>query len=221
MTRYFFQGGCVVVDGPQYILEKSLITYEHIIDRLCVAFGVKESDVTTDRSGYDRRHSWQGVGRLYAKKAWRRMAAKHDVVDEALVHTIGPLTVKAYLLGKTWLVYHKGEDRVSTPTNGGIGELDPAPTLCLYGEECGEGEYASLSIADMEVIQRVIDEDLFSFGITAQIVTATRQNDEIVGYFVWLSFSHAMHGNGYGPLSVRCVQYDGSEIPRSLQAPIN
>lgn len=221
MTRYFFQGGCVLVDGPQYILEKSLITYERIIDRLCAAFGVSTSDLTTTRPDYKRCFVWPNPGKREAKELWRRVAEHYDVVDEALVHSIGPLTVKAYLLGKTWLVYHPGEDRVSTPTNGGIGELDPAPTLCLYGEECGEGKYASLSIADMEVVRRVIDEELFALGITVQIATASKRSGEIVGYFVWLSFSHATHGNGYGPLSVRCVQRDGSEIPKSLQALVN
>lgn len=221
MTRYFFHDGCIVVDGPRYILEKSLVTYELIIDRLCAAFGVSTSDLKTTRPGYRRRFVWPDPGKREAKELWRRVAEHYDAVDEALVHSIGPLTVKAYLLGKTWLVYHPVEERVSTPTNGGICELDPSPVLCLYGEEHGEGKYAPLSPADMEVIRRVFEEEFSLLGIEAEIATASRQDAEIVGYFVWLSFTHATHGNGHGPISVRCVQRDGGEIPESLRAPVN
>lgn len=218
MTRYRFIEGAVCIEGMRFSLEKVIAAYVALIDRLVAAYGDYASWVCSSRNGYQRPLPWNAEGKAEAIRIWRMMREHYDAVDESLVHSIGPLSVKAYLLGKTWCVYHPMEDRLSTPTGEAVGGLDPTPIICIYGARQGDA-FAPVSEADMAKVDAVVRTALAGLGIAIETATAERADGTVAGQFGWLLLPHDAYGEGYGPIMVRCVLPDGGEVPARLREP--
>lgn len=220
MTRHRFIEGAVCIEGKRFSLDRVLEAYVAVIDRLVAEYGDRSSWVSSARNGYQRTLAWHEGGRDEAVKVWRMMREHYDAVDESLVHSIGPLSIKAYLLGKTWCVYRPMDDRLMTPLGESVGELDPIPTICVYGARNGDS-YAPVGATDMARVDALVRDVFTGLGLSFETATAQRQDGTIVGHFGWLTFPHGTFGEGYGPLVVRCVLPDGGEVPEHLREPLS
>jgi len=220
MTRHRFIEGAVCIEGKRFSLEKVLQTYVAVIDRLVAEYGDRSSWVSSSRSGFQRPLVWDAEGRGEALRVWRMMHEHYDAVDESLVHAIGPLSIKAYLLGKTWCVYRPMDDRLMTPLGESVGELDPTPTICVYGARNGDS-YAPVSTEDMAKVIAVTRSVFAELGLSLETATAEHQDGTVAGHFGWLTFPHETFGEGYGPIMVRCVLSGGGEVPDRLREPLS
>lgn len=221
MTRHFFQGDCVAIESLRYRLEAVLPAYEHLIDALCEGFECSMSTVTTTHKGFDQPIRWPDPGKDMVRLTWRRCAEHHDVIDASLIHHVGPLTVKAFLLGKTWLVYLPENDRLSTPTDGDVHELDPVPVVCVYGEDHGGGKYGLVSSEHIAAVQTVFEKAGPLLGLDLEVMSASNDDGQVVGYMAYIKFRDTRFQGGTDSLRVKVVQRDGSPIPESCKAPVN
>lgn len=206
-------GRSALIEGQAYDLQKVLSAYERLIDALARQFG--PSQLTTDHEAAQRRFAWPDPGRALARQTWASMKELHDVVDEPLIHPMhAGLTVKAFLLGKTWCVRNPRTGEVTTPEGHHVSMLDPAPAVCVYGIRNPDGSCGLVSEADMEAAQRIVLVDLADLELTFERCTINEHaalKHGLTDYaFIW--FPHDVYGAGRDWIRVRCVSSDGGEI---------
>ncbi|MEY4744429.1 MAG: hypothetical protein RL272_374 [Candidatus Parcubacteria bacterium] len=205
-------GRSALIMGPKYDLLKTLDAYERLIDALAARFG--GTAVTTVRQSASRRIPWPDPGKAVARQTWLSMKEIHDVVDEPLVHPMDGLTIKAYLLGKTWCVQDAETGAVTTPEGEDVSALDPVPTVCVYGPKARGGDgHALLDVATVDAVQAVIDGPLADLGLVIsrhrfeRSATGAPQPLEVA----YVTFPHGVYGDGHEWLNVRCVSSDGGD----------
>jgi hypothetical protein len=217
MPPVFCADGTVLVTGARFDLERVLDAYEQVVDALAGAFP-GGSDVRT-RHANRVSHTWPVPGRAYASGFWRKAAESYEVVEEPLLHRFGGALVKAYVLGKTWLVYVPEADRLFTPTRGDVSELDPSPTLCFYGPARADEPdvHALLDARTLSIIRGQFDGPLAALGLEYSEVPLARdgRTGETLGV-AYAQFPHARYGDGIGPIRVRCVTSGGAFVAKNV-----
>ncbi|HSD12752.1 MAG TPA: hypothetical protein VLC10_04285, partial [Patescibacteria group bacterium] len=136
-------GQSALVMGPKYDLQKTLAAYERLVDVFAGRFGA--TSVTTSHPEAQRRFPWPDPGKALARQIWTQLREIHDVVDEPLLHPMGGIVLKAYLLGKTWCVQDAATGAVTTPEGEDVSRLDPAPMICVYGALRPDGSHGLVS----------------------------------------------------------------------------
>lgn len=204
--------GSALVEGPKYDFPRVLGAYERIVDAFTARFGA--STVTTDRPGAQRRIVWPDPGRAVARAVWEKLKEMHDVVDEPLVHLVGDLTVKAYLLGKTWCVRDAKTGEIRTSHGEHVSKLDPSPTVCVYGVRSEDGACRLVDGGTMDAVGEILAYDLRDLGLRFErstlCVPATAADGRTDYGFITLP--HAVYGAGRDWLNVRCVSSDGGDV---------
>jgi len=205
-------GRSALIEGPKYDLRKILAAHEQLIDALTAHFG--SSALTTDHAEAQRRIPWPEPGKAVARSTWERMKQIHDVVDEPLLHIAGGLTVKAYLLGKTWCVRNVDTGAITTPSGEDISWLDPVPTVCIYGARADDGACRLVDGATMDAVSMVLSDKLRDLGLDFERRTI---NDAVAAGsgatdIAFITFPHGVYGAGRDWITVRCVSSDGSEL---------
>ncbi|HTM68558.1 MAG TPA: hypothetical protein VL426_04615 [Candidatus Binatia bacterium] len=205
-------GRSAVILGQKYDLAKVLASYEKLIDALTEHFG--SSQVTTDHAFAQKRIAWPEPGKQLARQIWAKMKEIHDVVDEPLLHLAGGLTVKAFLLGKTWCVRDVGTGAITTPEGEDVSLLDPAPTVCIYGSRIDDGNYRLVDGATMDAVSMLLGDKLRDLGLGFERRTINEARTAADGRtdFAFITFPHAAYGAGRDWITVRCVNSDGSEL---------
>lgn len=214
MRPYHFRNGWVLILGDRYDLRKALDAAEAVIDCLSRHLGPQSSVVSTELPGYRRDLVWPTPARELARDTWIKAAREFDVSDISLSHRIGPLTVKVFLLGKTWCVYDRDTGRLTTPGLRPVSDLDPTPTICLYGPETQPGCYGLLEPAVLDAVETALRTDLGDLGLQMErhVLTPDPTRPESTLQVAFLTLPHAVYGNGRGPIRVRCVTPSGGEV---------
>jgi hypothetical protein len=211
--------GFALVEGNRFDLNAVLSAYEAVVDALAEEFSDGATTLATAHEEYAKKIPWPEPGKAMARRAWYGMADLYEVVDEALVHAMGRITVKAFLLGKTWCVHHPATGRLTTPRGEDVSTLEPQPVICLYGEQGGPNEYAVADAADIAIARRVITTDLAHLGLafeTSQPVVDPATGRNLLVAFV--TFPHALYGKGRDIIRVRCVEPDGEPADTNQKA---
>lgn len=205
-------GRSAVIVGQKYDLPKVIAAYERLIDALTAHFG--SSVLTTERPEAQKRIAWPDPGKAVARRTWEQRKELHDVVDEPLLHLAGGLTVKAYLLGKTWCVRNVETGAITTPEREDVSWLDPVPTVCVYGAGDGKGSYRLIDGATMDAISMVLSDVLRDLGLDFERKTINVPGTAADGRtdFAYITFPHGVYGAGRDWITVRCVNSDGSEL---------
>lgn len=205
-------GRSALIRGQKYDLSKVLASYEKLVDALTAHFGA--STLTTDRPGARKRIPWPEPGKAIARSTWEQMKQLHDVVDEPLLHLAGGLTVKAYLLGKTWCVRNVETGAITTPEGEDVSLLDPAPIVCIYGSGNGDGSYRLVDGATMDAVSMLLSDTLRDLGLGFERRTINEARTAADGRtdFAFITFPHDAYGAGRDWITVRCVNSDGSEL---------
>ncbi|KPJ85766.1 hypothetical protein AMJ57_01855 [Parcubacteria bacterium SG8_24] len=214
MVRYHFRDGWVLIETDQYDFPRVLDAAEEVIDCLVRHMSAGGSTVSTLRPGFRQPFAWPEPGRRIARQVWTDTARSFEVVDSSLVHAIGPMSVKAFLLGKTWCVFDATTGRLTTPRLEPVSELDPTPTVCLYGEEVGPNSYDLLDPAVIDAAEGHILSELSHLGLEIRRHSApARAGDPAeVRQVAFISFPHSTYGDGRGLSRVRCVTPNGGEV---------
>lgn len=210
MTTPIPRRGMALVNGPAYDLDMVMAAYETLIDALAARFG--GTTVTAASVLRGTKFDWPDPGKPIARRTWKKMTEFYDVVDEALVHHMGPLTVKAFLLGKTWCVYDPLSRRVLTSQGDDISMLDPVPTVCLYGPEDEDqpGSYGMPPVSVIDAASVVIDDELAKLGLTIdRSRPVTVPGESFSRCVAFVAFPHDIYGRGRDYIRVRCVTPDG------------
>ncbi|HTK04457.1 MAG TPA: hypothetical protein VL500_02645 [Candidatus Eisenbacteria bacterium] len=205
-------GRSAIILGRKYDLSKIIAAHEKLVDALTAHFGA--SVLTTDRPGAQKRIPWPEPGKAIARRTWEQMKELHDVVDEPLLHLAGGLTVKAFLLGKTWCVRNIETGAITTPEGEDVSLLDPVPTVCIYGAGNGNGSYRLVDGATMDAVSMLLSDKLRDLGLGFERRTI---NDAVAAGsgasdFAFITFPHEVYGAGRDWITVRCVNSDGSEL---------
>lgn len=206
-------GRSALIEGQVYDMTKVMAAYEALVDAFARRFG--PSTLTTDHESAQRRFSWPDPGKGLARQTWSRMKELHDVVDEPLIHPMkAGLTLKAYLLGKTWCVRDSRTGVVTTPHGEHVSLLDPSPTVCVYGIRQPSGAYGLVSEADMEAAQRIVLVDLAALELTFERSTINEHAAVKSGLtdYGYVRFPHDVYGAGRDWIRVRCVSSEGGEV---------
>ncbi len=204
--------GTALVHGMRFDFEKVLSAYERLVDRFTAEFGGGKSTFGTTHPEFNKRLDWHSADRDIANQCWRRLAKLCDSVNEPLVHYIGPLTVKAFLLGKTWCV-QQPDGSITTPNGDPITELANEPMFCLYGPEVA-GERNSYCLADEKDIstaEALLVGDLADLGLVCRKTNVVREKGA-AKQIAFVAFPHGSYGLGRGPIRVQCV---GAAVPSS------
>lgn len=220
MPHVFCAGGTILIPGPRYDLRKVLDAYEQVIDVLTERIGGGRSTVSTTREQYREHLDWPDPGKGVARETWLRMAELYEAVDEPLVHAVGGMTAKAYLLGKTWCVYHRERDLITTPTGLDLSELDPHPVIGVYGPEVQDNSYQLCDAATIAAVRGLLAGPLAGLGLEmteSQILTEPSDPSRPL-QIAFIDFPHAGYGDGFGPIRVRCVTPDGTFVKANTES---
>jgi len=215
MTRpYHFRDGWVLVLGDRYDLRKTLAAAEAVIDCLARRLAGGTSTALAETTSGRRTLIWPDPAKSLVRRFWERSAQAFDVADFAVAHEIGPLTVKVYLLGKTWCVYDAASGRLTTPRLQDVSGLDPAPTICLYGPETRPGSYALLEPETVDAVEEALWADLRDRGLRLErhVIASDPAAPERARQIAFITLSHAVYGVGRGPIRVHCVTPGGSDV---------
>lgn len=209
-------GRSALVWGPRFDLEKVLSAHEELVDAFTARFGA--SRLTTDVPEAQRAFAWPDPAKALARATWAKMKEIHDVVDEPLLHLIEGLTLKAYLLGKTWCVRDVDTGAVLTPRGEPAALLDPSPTVCVYGPRQDDGSCALVHETKMDAVCELLAGPLRHLGLDFERCTlnvARTAASRIMDYG-YVTFPHRIYGAGRDWITVRCVNSDGTEIDPAL-----
>ncbi len=220
MPHLFGEGGSVLIHGLKFDLPRVIEAGTEALKALDRRFGTGNTRFTPDPDRY-LAMSWPDPGDAVARRIWSQAAEIYDVVDQPLDFSIGVLTVRAYLLGKTWCVYHQEMDLLATPRGESVSALDPTPVLCLYGQrsrEKGGNFYALPDTAVIDAVEGLLTGELAHLGLELErsetYEDPGRPDRHLqVGF---IRFPHGRYGAGHGPIKVRCVTPDGGEVQRSI-----
>lgn len=211
--------GFALVECDRFDLNAVLSAYEAIIDALADEFSDGATTLSTAHPEHQKKFPWPDPGKGMARAAWYGMADLYEVVDEALVHAMGRITVKAFLLGKTWCVHHPATGRVTTPRGEDVSALEPQPVICVYGRQSGPNEYGVADAADIAVVRRVVVANLAHLGLafeTSQPIVDPATGRTLLAAFI--TFPHARYGKGRDIIRVRCVEPDGEPADTNQKA---
>jgi len=212
--RISFTRGAAIIHGQQFDFAKLLKTYEEVIDIFSKQFsGDEEVLVSTTHRQFSWNLPWF-TNKDELKDIWSKIAMHYEVVDEALVHAIGPLTIKVFLFGKTWCVFDTQRNVLLTPAHEDIALLDVRPVICIYGKQKDVNKYGLVDAVTMMAVKDVIDHELapfqFSFVRDGPYFNHGDHLHEL--FFGRLFFPHEVYGNGRGPIRVCCVDSDGNPV---------
>ena len=216
MQHLFGEGGSVLIDGLKFDFPRVIEAGMEVLKALDRRFGTGDTEFTPDPDRY-LGMKWPVPGESAAREIWAKAAEIYDVVDQPLDFSIGALTIRAYLLGKTWCVYHREFDLLATPSGEPVSALDPTPVLCIYGSRARKGDQKSYTLPDASAIAAV--EELLS-GALVQLGLELEKSEAYqdplrperqlqVGF---IRFPHHRYGAGRGQIRVRCVTPDGAEV---------
>lgn len=197
------QGGNALVECEKYDFEKVYAAYERIVEAFTAAFGGGRSTVAVVHA--PGRIRWPDPGKQTARETWEKIALECDVVFEGMIHECGPMTARAFLLGRTWCVYDPESNTVRTPRGDDIGALDAAPTVAIYGAWLGKSTF---DLAAPQTVSRAV---ALVRGGLADLDLETVIGDELpllnggFGQLAQLRFPHRCYGAGRGLQRVRCV----------------
>lgn len=205
-------GRSALVQGPRYDLPKVLAAHEELIDAFTARFG--RSTLTTNIPAAQRQFAWPDPGKAFARQTWDRMKELYDVVDEPMLHLMEGLTVKAFLLGKTWCVRNVATGEITTPGGEHVSCLDPAPMVCVYGPGNGDGSYHLVAGTKMDAVSELFAGPLRHLNLDFERCTLNVPKTAATGAtdYAFITFPHRIYGAGHDWVTVRCVNSDGSEI---------
>lgn len=212
--RYVFAEGTVLVEGPSYDLVRVGDACHHLIARLAAKYGPGVSVAIEAPVGVMPPVPHKDPA-IFTRSFWEACAQRYDVnIDASIEFGVGPVTAKANLLGRTWCVFHEG--KLFTAEGKPASEIDPVPTLCVFGQR-HKGLYrmpAPTIIADVE---KHLSREIRSLGLVFEksevIRLPTKPPSEAQVAFI--SFPHAVYGRGRDWLRVRCTMADGSPVSPS------
>jgi hypothetical protein len=205
------RGGAVSLPGRRFDVERALSAYGELVDRLTVRFGKEEmSSVSSKWGSLKGRIGWPFPDRERVLNAWRSWVPSYEVLAECVTHHIGPITARAFVLGRNWTVYDPATDALTTQTGGDPLTLDSSPYVEIGGPMVG-GDLTGLNELAFNAVRNLIVGELVKSGF----VLSTRSFGDSVNFRVILriSFPHEIYGAGDGWRLVRCVAPNGMELP--------
>ncbi len=211
--------GYALVEGNRFDLNVILDAYEELVGALAEEFADGATTLSTAHPAHQKKIPWPEPGKATARKAWYGMAELYEVVDEALVHVMGRMTVKAYLLGKTWCVHDPATGRITTPLGEDVADLEPQPVVCIYGEQIGPNQYGMADERDIAVARRIVTANLAHLGLAFE--ASGPRVDRATGralLVAYVTFPHAVYGKGRDFVRVRCVEPDGDPADTDQKA---
>lgn len=211
--------GYALVEADRFDLNAVLDAYEAFVAAFAEEFADGTTTLSTAHPEYPAKIPWPDPGKVQARKAWYGMAQLYEVVDEALVHAMGRVTVKAFLLGKTWCVYHPASGRITTPLGEDVAELEPQPVICIYGVQSAPNAYGLADERDIAVAKRLVTLNLAYLGL--EFETSEPRFDPASGrnqLVAFVKFPHALYGKGRDIVRVRCVEPDGEPADTDQKA---
>lgn len=211
--------GYALIEGNRFDLNAVLEAYETLVAALAEEFADGTTTLATAHPEHQKKFPWPDPGKEMGRKAWYGMAELYEVVDEALVHDMGRITVKAFLLGKTWCIHHPATGRITTPAGEHISSLEPQPVICIYGEQAAPNAYGLADARDIAIARRLVTVSLANLGLAFE--TSEPRFDPATGRDVlvaYVTFPHALYGKGRDIIRVRCVEPDGEPADTNQKA---
>ena len=214
MSRRECGKGYVVIDGPRFDFDRVLDAAEHVLDAFADRIGGGMATVSGNSPPFTKRISWPDPGREIARKVWRDITGVCDVVDEALVHAMGDVSLKAFLLGKTWLVQAPDGAITMPDLISPADRIDPTPMICVYGTQSAE-DPRSFAVAtvqrmrELRMIAKVAVRVPHEFAVVGVGDDGRGAPTHAAGF---IRFQHEFYGAGRGDIRVRCVTPEGAPI---------
>lgn len=212
MRPRMLQGGAVLVKGPRFDLEKVLDACDELVADIGSAYRPGRIEAVKDEPGLGRAIAWPDPGKAAIRGIWREAAKIYEAVDEPVVFPMEEISLKAYPLGKSWLVYHPGADEIRTPDGRPLGEFDPTPTICVYGRRRGPNAYRFASAADIANVGVRLMVRFAGRGLDYLVSNVFFDPDGSPRQAGFIRLPHAAFGDGFGDIRVRCVLPDGREL---------
>ncbi len=208
-------GGAAPVFGEKFDLVKVLYAYEQLFDALTARFGHKGSSrVQGSYAAIADGVDWPYPGKDKVLEAWEFWSQRYDVLGEGVLHQVGPVESRAFVLARNRYVYDAASQRHTLSNGQPLESLDSGPQVALYGRTrdnvmIGMNEYLA------EKVRAIVVSDLAKFGFDYTTASYSRTPNviEIVGS---VSFPHSIYGAGEDWLRVRCVRPDGSEVEKAM-----
>lgn len=206
-------GGAALVRGQRFHLERVLYAYAQAIDLLTARFGRGKSAVISHRTDLKGPFPWPDPAKEKVLALWRGLGANYDALGEGFTHLFPalPMTAKAYVLGKSWLVYDAAAGAVVTSQRKDASTADVAPLIEIYGRDLPGGGRTGIGIATAEAVRALVERELARYGLsfTTFSVETAPGRPETVGT---IRFPHRAYGAGEDWIRVRCVSPDGTEL---------
>lgn len=222
MAKARLVGSDALIEGEAFDLRKVIDACDTFVAALARKLGVALPVLTMQRRGAPRL-AWPEPGRASSEAMWQHISKTYDVVDEPIVYLLGEVTLKAYLMGKSWATYQRATGKVLGPRGLPLSEFDPTPTICVYGEYAEDFTCGVLTPAVMDDVEDTVEE-LTGIGLHLKRVNVDTERQLSVfdkTQLAFITFPHAAYGKGRKDLLVRCVCDDGSEIDAQTAKPLN
>ncbi len=187
--------------GKKYDLNSLINATECVVDSLIRGFGRGLARVSV----YGQRaevHAWPEPGKYFAYRKWQEFSRAYDACDDALVYSLGPVSVVAYLLGTETFALDPAVWTIRSSSGRYGGGIDPVPGLCVFGANLGSGRFDLLEPWRAQQIDRLFGEQLSPLSLDHGI----REHSSGPGRIVVATFRHdPAFGRGEQSLRVRCL----------------
>ncbi len=201
MSNTIIELSGVTLRGKRYDLVRLIEAGEFIVDGLIRRFGqgLARVSVFGERG---QTQLWPAPGKYYARVKWLEWSRTFDACDLAVVYSFGPMSVVAYLLGTESFAADFTVGAIRSQSGRYGDGIDPAPGLCVYGANLGNGRFDLLSPALAQEVDRLFDGQFGPFGARHGV----REAGGGSGRVVVAVFRHDQaFGRGESDLRVRCL----------------
>jgi hypothetical protein len=210
-SRHIISGGAALVEGPLFDFTLVFAAYSTLVGRLAKQFG--NGAAAWSEAGV----AWPDPARRQSYEAWDGIRKGHDAAPDHQTVTVGPLVLRAYLLGVGWCVYHPDQDVLMTRDNLPVEQLDPTPCIAIDGGPRGDERHL-LGALTVSAIARIVEEELkpLRLNLIRGNSRVGKGGAVLQDATVW--FSHEAYGIGRGWMRARCCLPNGTEVPRRASA---
>jgi hypothetical protein len=210
LPRLVIRDGTVTLPGKRFNIDRSLYAYGELIDTLSTKFGdrgMSKVDGTWDK--LKGEFDWPHPDKERVLGAWRSYAKHYEALGGCVTHRIGPLCVRAYVLGRNWTVYHPESEQLLSANGGDPLALDHAPCVEIGGRIVG-GELTGLNEKGYDAVRGLVFGPLAKFGLN--FTTTSVEGTNTFSIIATLHFPHGIYGAGEDWIRVRCLAPGGEEL---------